>query len=288
MNKKKINSLAKIFKWITVFLFVCFIGSVIIIFIDLFPIYPLITRLGLTNFFNYFDPSIKIGAFFTGALAILITLERMYQTSENYQLNNYFKHKEEFIKEFKDNRFFQEISALTDRDIEFEVRNLYNKFYYKSPNNFTPYLNKETKDQFENFIKSVKESSLDKIDYDLFQFPKEDLIKISEINHWELKSLVNSMNSRVIPSMRSIAKNNGDNIADRINKFVYLNEIFWSGLFYEFLLLFNGANKHIWNNFPINFINYREICFYDDAKLRVKESLHNQQLKPTASVGQSI
>ena len=260
-----------IFVSITIILFVSFIIALFILSIELSNYKTQFDRAGLVAFLDYYSPALTLGAFFTGSLAILLTILRMRQTAENNQLNNFFKHREEFFKEFISNKFFVELSEITDRDIDAVLRNLYNNFYYSSPNNFYPRTNNKSRNKIAHFIDTVKKSNINKSNFDLSTVSKDELAQISKNNFFELKNLVTSMNAKITPQMRQYSKEMGDEIKEKIAKFVYLNEIYWSIILYNYILLFDGETINEPNEFYLNYIDFKIQCYYDEAKLKVRE-----------------
>lgn len=272
MRIKIFNYSTIIFVAITICLFISFCIATIILSLELSSLKSQFDRTGLVNLLEYFSPALNIGAFFTGSLAILLTILRMRQTAENNQLNNFFKHREEFYKEFMVNKLFVELSEITDRDIDSALRNLYNIFYYSSPNNFYPRINLNARKIIKKFIDLVIKSNLNKSDFDITTVQKDELIKISDNNYPDLKNLVTSMNAKIVPQMKSYSKEMGEDIKNQISSFVYINEIYWSLIFYKYILLFDGEAFNDANEFHSNFIDLKIKCYYDEAKLNVKEN----------------
>jgi hypothetical protein len=260
-----------IFVAITVILFISLIIATFILSIELSTVKTQFDRTGLINLLEYYSPAINIGAFFTGSLAILLTILRMRQTAENNQLNNCFKHREEFYKEFQTNKFFVELNEITERDINEALRNLYNNFYYSSPNNFYPKMNSKSRKNIFHFYETMKKTKLNMPDCDIDAIPKEELVHISEINYSEVRYLATSMNSKIIPNMKQYSKEMGDDIKEKISKFVYINEFYWSSILYNYLILFDGETISDLQEFFRNYIGIKIRCYYDEAKLRVRE-----------------
>jgi len=219
------------------------------------------------DFFKYYEFPIK---FLVGAIASLslgVTMLRAYQfdkniiiVEDNYKFNNYYKHREEFNKRFQDETFLKTISELKSLSIDTYFIPLYNIFYYQSYHNFKPTINKEAKDQIENFLKAIEESDINNVDYDLIKIDKNILVNISEKNNSFLRGLTITINSRESPKFRQQLKQL--NVADKdigpaTTKFIYFNEFFWSISFYNSLNTFDGAMVVRCENFLINYENYR-------------------------------
>lgn len=293
-----VNKMFKIFSSIF-YLLIYFIGALFVLsfFANLFEYSSLHISLkgsAITNFLYLYSTPIKIGTALFASFAIWLTMERMRQTekqieeiTKNNRFNNFFKHREEFKKEFTNNRFFIEVKDLTERDVAFEIGLLYNLFYYQSPNLFEPHLNSESEIRIKNFLSRISNSDLDKEGYNLEDFDLQELKKISDENFHQIKSLLTSIHSRLTPQIRKTAQEYEENIRPLLIKFIYLNEFFWSGILYQSLFQFDGSSERVWENFDINFVNFRENLFYSDARALVKEALHNPRPSLTATSNQS-
>lgn len=261
-------------KKISYYLF--FLAGGILLLIALVSFYSITAELNMVfstsfqsskDFFSYYEFPLK---FLVGAIASLslgVTMLRAYQfdknlviVEDNYKFNNFFKHREEFNKRFKDEIFLKTISELKSLSIDTYFIPLYNIFYYQSYHNFKPTINKEAKKQIENFLKSVEESEINKEDFDIIKIDKSILENISEKNNSFLRGLTNTINSRESPKFRKQLKmlNVADtDIGPTTTKFVYFNEFFWSISFYNSLNTFDGAMVVRCENFLNNFENYR-------------------------------
>lgn len=219
------------------------------------------------DFFKYYEFPIK---FLVGAIALLslgVTMLRAFQfdkniaiVEDNYKFNNLLKHREEFNKRFQDETFLKTISELKSLSIDTYFIPLYNIFYYQSYHNFKPTINKEAKEQIENFLKSIEESDINKEDYDLIKIDKSILENISEKNNSFLRGLTSTINSRESPKFQQQLEQlivADKEIGPATTKFVYFNEFFWSISFYNSLNTFDGAMVVRCENFLINFVNYR-------------------------------
>jgi len=176
------------------------------------------------------------------------------------------------------NRFFIEVSELTERDVPFEIGLLYNVFYYQSPNTFEPYLNNDSKKNITYYLNLITSSDLDKEGYKLEDIDVKKFIEISNYNYYQVKNLITSVHSNLTPELRKTAEEYEEDIRPFLTMFIYLNEIFWSGILYQSLFQFDGSPARVWENYDINFVNFRENLFYSDARFRVKEALHNKRI----------
>ncbi len=264
------------FKWLSFSLLTSsFVVLVLNIIADWsFP--PRIDLAGVKNLFSNFEPTIKIFTYFLGTFAIWLTLSRMFQTKEqlkiieeNNRFNNYFKHREQFVIQFKDNIFFKEFETLTKRSAEPNLLDLYYSYYYKSHHNFTPFMNKDANNLVYNFMNSVEKSKINIENFNLNEITIDELIKLTSKNDSNVRKYISSMNSYLTTQMKvRLILNEVERslTTEKISKFIYLNEIYWSGIFYNSLRAFDGNQSLAWENFPVNFINYREEVYYDDAR----------------------
>lgn len=231
-------------------------------------------RDGLIGFFDLFDPSIKIGAYLVGSLVLWLTLKRIEQTDEQirmtettYKLNNFFKHRDEFVKQFRDNTLFNELNKLVEKDFDSEIFAIYNYYYYSSYKNFEPSLNKIAKDEMGLFIKKIANSKINSEKFNINEISTNELKNLTEgINPIENR-LCLALNNRMSPKIRNALSENEEEVdikirSDKLVKFIYCNEIYWSGILYQSLLSFDGSTENIWDNYPINFIVFRESLYY--------------------------
>jgi len=282
MKKNIVKIISSIFTFLIYFIGCLFIISLATNLIEYSSLSLSLKGNAISNLLDIYATPIKIGTALFASLAVFLTVERMKQTDlqideiiKNNRFNNFFKHREEFKKEFVNNRFFMEISELTDRDVSFEIGLLYNLFYYQSPNTFEPHLNNDAENNITNFLKMVTNSELDKKGYSLENYDTEELVKISEKNYPQIKNLIISIHSKLTPQIRKTAEKYEEDVRPLVSKFIYLNEIFWSGILYQSLFQFDGSTERVWENFDINFVNFRENLFYSDARSEVKAALHN-------------
>lgn len=270
------------FKWLSIILL---IFSLLILLFNIVACTSIPFRfdiIGIENLIKNYSTTIQIFTYFLGTFAIWLTLNRMLQTKEqitliedNNRFNNYFLHREQFLTQFKDNIFFKEFEDLTNRNPEPHVMVLYNTFYYKSHNNFVPTMNKQANEFVDNYFNKIEKSSLNIENSNLNNIEISELMELSKLNNSDIRRLTTSMNSYLTPQMRIIMEGYGDDrrtISDKTTKFIYLNEIYWSGILYKSLDAFDGINRFTWDYFPTNFANFREEVFYEESKAKKRDT----------------
>lgn len=111
---------------------------------------------GLKEFVSYYQPQIALAGVGIALFALWITSERMKQTKEqidvmadNNKFNNFFKHRENFIAYFCQNKFLIEIAKGGKKDIQKVAMEYYEYFFYKSYSDFRTTLND---DAFNNCV----------------------------------------------------------------------------------------------------------------------------------------
>ncbi len=212
------------------------------------------------------------------SLAIWLTIERMMQTgkqideiTKNNTFNNFFKHREEFKKEFSLNHFFIDVSELTGRDIDRDIRILYNLFYYQSPSIFKPHLNIDSKNKINKFLKMINTSELDKEGYNIEDYDSQELKKISNENFEQISKITTSINSNLAEQFKKAPKKHNGNIKIELMRFGKLNELYLSGMLYQSLFQFDGSTERVLENFEKNFKDFRGKFDYDDVRRSTKK-----------------
>ncbi len=275
-DNKMLLKFSGFFKWLSIVLLVSSFFVLLLNIISEWAFPPQLNIIGVENIFIKYEPTIKIFTYFLGTFAIWLTLSRMLQTKdqitlieENNRFNNYFKHRDQFIAQFKDNIFFKEYENLAKRSAEPDLMNFYNTFYYKSHHNFTPFMNKTSTAFIDKFINAVEKSKINIENTDLNGIAVDELIQLSNLNYADVRKYTTAMNCYLTPQMRTRMEHNGDDrntITTKSTKFIYMNELFWSGVLYKSLKAFDGMEKFAWDYFPVNFINYREEVYYEESK----------------------
>lgn len=268
----------KYFFWVAFSLFIISFALVIIILVEK-KIDLSCTLKFFESLFFILDIPIKILAAAIAILTIGITVYRAYQfdkgmevANNNNQFNNYYKHREEFIKEFSDKTFFKEYREITGRDTSEYVKNLYNEFYYSSPNEFSPKINSEIKNKIDKFIDGVSNSKVNIKDYNLSSLQKEEFSYLINLNIPSVNTLISSMTSKLIPSMR-IAPDQSKEVEMIISSvFVYMYIFYWSISLYSAVLLFDGSKVLSLENFINNYSDLASKCSYSMGKGLLKKT----------------
>lgn len=234
-------------------------------------------RDGLIGFFNLFDPSIKIGAYLVGVFVLWLTTKRIEQTAEQirmtentYKLNSFFKHREEFVKQFRYNDLFKELNRLNKEDFDPDIFNIYNHYYYSSYNNFEPSLNNKARDEMELYINKIADSNINSKDFNFDDISLNELKNLWRVNNSIVSRLCTKINSKMKQKIKNAlivhGDMNEDQINEKTNKFIYANEIYFSGRLYNSILIFDGSTENIWDNYFINFVGFRELLYYSTIK----------------------
>lgn len=133
-----------------------------------------LTNQGFITFFNLYSSSIKIAGALLAVVTLIITLERMKQTKDqikligdNNKFNNYYKHREEFVKYFSDNDYIMYIKGEDELDKKRFINVLYELFYYPSYHEFSPVINNDAEKVINIFMTAVRNSELNKDNFDL-------------------------------------------------------------------------------------------------------------------------
>lgn len=275
----RLNKLAVVIKGVLIILVFFFLISFVAAIYESCSLEFGIDTDSLGYFITLFDLPIKSGAAIIAVFAIWLTFERMKQTekqieemSKNNKFNNFFKHRDEFQKEFTNNSFFSEVKEITGNDISTQVKLLYNLFYYKSPNKFIPNVNRDKKVLMEQFIEKLKVSGLDQENLKLSEYDYEIIKNLLDEKLFILRNLTNSMHCSLVKFIAQIENENDVQIKTYWSRFVYLNEIFWTGKLYQSILQYDGSPEIVFNNFEISFMNYKELVFYDELKSKVIQS----------------
>jgi hypothetical protein len=199
MNNSKFEVASKI----VFILMIIIIGFSIFSFISILftepKLYLSLAKEGFDNIFFIFDKPIKLLTAAFALLAVWLTLRRMRQTqeqiimmSENNQFNNYYKHYEKFHEYIKNDKFFVKMKG-PDPIIENNIREIYNYFYYRTYENFRPRINDVAMSIIDEFMKKLKNSSLNRSKLDINKLDEKELLDIINIIKDEIRVIVNSI-----------------------------------------------------------------------------------------------
>lgn len=218
---------------------------------------------------SQFYQTFFFGKYFLIFYGIDIAVNKWKESISNNQFNNYFKHKEEFIKEFSKHELIKELKKLTETDTASVLRDMYILFYYKSDKEFSFRMNKKAHSDIKRFLKRFEKSELNKSNTSLYDLPIEKLEHLSKINIADVRRYITSINSRLTPAMRKRWGNISMNDKLDFKKIVYINEIYFSALLYNNLLQYDGNISVNINNFLANIVDYKLFTNYDEARLDI-------------------
>ena len=236
---------------ISVILFSIGTIAAINIYITLSPVKFSWDSEGFSNFFTWFDFSIKFYAASIALLTLAITSMRAFQFDKNIELlsdnnkfNNFYKHRDEFINFTKDFTFFQLYQRSPDQVNQLLILPFYDEYFYKKYNDFEPSLNDDAIDEIEKFYNA----------FEALQIENKDLSNL-EI---ELLEKVNkTINPRVDDYLSSIIHNRDKSLdnyfttksfSTKEKKEIKLREkilfkIYYTLLLYQALLAFDGKHQ---------------------------------------------
>ncbi len=170
---------------------------------------------GFKNLIIYFNSAIQVGAVLLITLTIYFTIYRMNQTKEqidqmidNNRFNNYYKHREEFVKFFQDNKLFQKLAEASGYTLNQLLLEYYKIYYYKRDEEFQKRIKPSTLQAIENFLAIVRISGIDsQNDLDLSEI---DLSDVSAPNgnytyhYLEIKKLIDGFNVLINTNLKAL------------------------------------------------------------------------------------
>lgn len=266
MENRKFQNWNLLLKFILILTIVFFLFSILLIAKDYWPLSLDLSRDGINNFINIFNPSFEIGAVLLALFIIWLTFERMNQTEkrirqtqeqlriseDNNKFNNYFKHREEFIEYFKTTSFYD---YLININANFQITHIYKKLYYENYNNFRPALNENSKNKIDYFLNKVKNSTINRPHFNLSKSQAPELIEIIRNNFSYIKDLFIEVNEREKEIVKE--KSESENIFRTNTVCFYINEIYWAVKFFESIKMFDGENILSLSNFENNYLKYK-------------------------------
>lgn len=250
---------------ISVIMFIAFVLSSYFIFINQSSLSLQLDSVGFSNFLKIFSPSLQIGTSSIIFFTLWLTLERMRQTQnqfditqENITFNNYYKHKEEFSSFLNKMPFFAFLKKHSQIEIETLFPAIYSYFFNTSYKNFEARLNSKSRTEINNFIAEIKKSSISIANQDLEQVSIEEIKKLSELINRTIEPIC-SINTEieVVTVRQHFMEVGGRPIKLVEERFKLLNNLFWAISLYEDFLAFDGIYQSERANFALNFTNYR-------------------------------
>jgi len=265
ISEKKLQKFSKTFLILSIILFSVFVGSAISIFINMPSHQFQLDSSGFFNFFEIFNPSFQFGTASVILFTIWLTLERMKQTKEqidltrdDVNLNNYYKHRDEFVSFISKKSIFTTLKQQRNFDIATLLYPVYSYFFNQSYKDFKPSLNSKARKEIDCLIEKVKVSTLNKPDHDL------SLVAVDELK--ELAVLINmTVDSIFIFYSKidfSMFNDKGkfieqSDIQEMEERFILITTIHCSVSFYEDILAFDGIAQQRQGAIAMNYSKYR-------------------------------
>jgi hypothetical protein len=222
-----------------------------------------ISSLGIKQLFDVYDTSIQLGTALLAITALILTLERMRQTrsqiesiDHNYRFNNFYKHKEEFIKDFSRNPLFINLTKDQNTTIDRVLSEIYQFYFYKSYDDFKPYLNQKSLSLMDQFYSKLNSSSLKNYLSSFNEITTEELTTISN-TFSEHHHLISMFVKRCLES-DSVANTHANLMGDEYNKFLSLCHIFYTCQIIIDIVSFANLpmEKYRISSFTLSFMNY--------------------------------
>lgn len=288
-DSSSINSNSKYFSY-AIF---SFIAAALIIFLIIFfneGIYYLFsfTSKGFKLFLTLYDFPIKILTASVILFGIQLTLARMRQThkqieiiTDNSRFNNFYKHREEFIKFWGksllvslayENDRFKKLNSPEAQNADHQA--MYNVFYYSSYHSFQPHLNDKYFLVAKKFLDLLYTSKLNIKNYDIINIERSELNDIHQLTY-DLKfrrysdyfvrcDVRNFKNMRKDFYKRTSPNLEEDKIKSAVsndkNKFISLFFIYWTYIGLSELFSFDGNNDIIGEKFENFENNYEQLA----------------------------
>lgn len=252
----ELGRLLNIFKWLVIIYGIVTLFSFIIVIADKTPV-PLFNSSGLQGFFSLFEYPIKLTTGFIALVVILLTTLRMEQTQkqidvldDNNRFNNFYKHRDEFEKAFKE---FPLIKALLQYEqnhqknrriaidkkshligelIKSRAKVFYTEWYYRDHTRFSTNFN-------DSILKNIEkiENSLD----DLPTIIKEDgrtELDFEKTTDENLNKIINEFPSNITDITTHFARIDKieflstDKTVSDYGYFAKINLVYWGLLFF--------------------------------------------------------
>jgi hypothetical protein len=168
-----------------------------------------ITSAGLGNLFTYFDSTIKVGATLLILLTIWLTLERIKQTNkqilylekqinsltDNNSFNNFYRHKDEFIRALSESQSINLIAQKSNIRIKTLLYQYHSFYYGRTYTEFKPNIKESMMVSIESFYERLKKSDVSK-----------RKIALSDLNELDLSTVFDSHNYLFFELTRALSK----------------------------------------------------------------------------------
>ncbi|MCF8260346.1 MAG: hypothetical protein K9J12_06200 [Melioribacteraceae bacterium] len=232
---------------------------------------------GFSGFLTIFEFPIKLLTASVVCFGLWLTIKRMEQTNEqirsitsNNRFNNFYKHREEFQKKFKEFSFIGKIQSYhekhiknraipPDKKIKFELSinewasRFYEEFYYTKSKIFQDTINSEVNAKVSLLISELK--SLPKSQGISIQYEK-----VSRDALYKILGNIPGVVSAITTSLVNIDKLELENSEfGDIDKglFTKLNIIYWAVIILQDILIYDGSYSKEINDFIIDYSAFR-------------------------------
>jgi len=170
------------YRMITKTTFAISIGFMVVAFISFIwtlicesTIYFDFTSQGWSDFLDYYSPQIKIAGVGIALFALWMTAARMKQTEdqirsivENNRFNNFFKHRDEFVKYFSSQQFMINLAKYSNQNLNDLLLSYHGMFFTRSYENFESKLNKVILEHIKNFCNTLNEDN--ELNYNIAEY----------------------------------------------------------------------------------------------------------------------
>lgn len=216
---------------------------------------------GFVEFERIFDFPIKILTVSFILFGLWLTVERMKQTDQqiesitsNNRFNNFYKHREEFLKKFKEFGFIKSIQNYSQKhmknmvippdkkiNIDLKIDDLasrfYEEFYYTKSNKFIDNFNEVAKNKINQLIKDITALPRNYKNEINFEKAKATILD-NAINN--IPGVITSITT-YLASLDNVELEYGDfSVSDR-NFFTKLNTIYWAAVIIQDVLIYEGT-----------------------------------------------
>ncbi len=120
---------------------------------------------GLKEFISYYQPQIALAGVGIALFALWITSERMKQTkeqidvmSDNNKFNNFYKHREEFIKYLSSQAFIVNLANYSKQNLNDLLLEYHGYFFTRRYDEFKPKIRPSIKNRMKSFFNSISET----------------------------------------------------------------------------------------------------------------------------------
>ena len=266
-------------KWLMIFLFIAsailfLIASVATLTISIkhHSASILWNEEGFKNFFDWFDFPVKLYAACIALLTLAITSMRAFQfdkslelLSDNNKFNNFYKHREEFIKFMNQVYFFNTSRGPLNQDKRVIILPFYDQYYYKNYKTFQPAVSDNVMNEISTFYNRLKIIGIENTSLNIIEIDK--LREIDYIINNVVKRHIYYFTSTELTIVKDFYSRKGIQIEDNdlkneTDRVTILTKVFYSIQFYEALMSFDGQEIPKDFNFKFNYDIYRKNLKY--------------------------